>query len=346
MSISDLFLWKSTLQRWCVANCEFLFDGLVHWVTKELNHFSESLLIDVSGLSWGKLKINFRKVHSYASGNILFEEFVNEVHAQTLTIGEACGFELGRLDDVGVKREPIVVGLTIGTFKMVDDQLVQVLHDFWATLMGLDHQCSTVFNQFGFFSEARACTDEAHVLGEVQTPPLLVSDHVASQERHNHSISVSWRQVHWISDVEMGVHVNYFGIWHMSLHACDGSNRLGVVTAKDYWKVPLFNSFLCLWSKHCRGLHHICDIFSLKLVYIFLIWWKGVLRNCWISTSEGVRHLIRNWDLLIFDREFLEPGLWLENLWRHLNSILRLPSCKWISQNFEFSYAVPGLTHE
>jgi len=151
-------------------------------VAKELNQFSESLLVVVPGRTSGKLKVDFGKVHSYASGNVHLEELVEEVHAQTLAVGETRGFELGRLDDVGVKREPVVVGLAVGAFEMVDDQLVQVLHNVWATLMWLDHQCSTVLDQLSFFPEARARTDEAHVLGEVQTPPLLISDHVSGQE--------------------------------------------------------------------------------------------------------------------------------------------------------------------
>lgn len=151
-------------------------------MTKELNQFPESLLVVVSGRPGGELEVNFGEVHSYASGNVHFEELLEEVHAQTLAVGETRGFELGGLDDVGVKREPIVVGLTIGAFEMVDDQLVQVLHDVWATLVWLDDQCSTVLDQLGFFAEARAGTDEAHVLGEVQTPPLLIPNHISGQE--------------------------------------------------------------------------------------------------------------------------------------------------------------------
>ena len=299
----------------------------------------------MSGLSRGKLKVNFWEVHSHASWNIFLEEFVEEVHAQTLAIGEARRFELGRLNNVGVNREPIVVGLTISAFEMVANQLVQVLHDFWATLMWLDHQCSTVLDHFSFFSETRACTDEAHVLGEVQTPPLLIPDHIPSQEWHYHSVSISGWQVWRVTDVEMGVHVDNFGIRQMALHASDGSDCLGVVTAEDNRKVSLLNSFLGLWPKPCCGSHHICDILRLKLVNIFLIWWKGVHDNCRSSATVWVGHMIRNGDLLIFDRQLLEPWLRSEYLWRHLNSILRLPSCKWISQNFEFPNVSSGLNH-
>lgn len=111
---------------------------LVNLVAYEFKHFSEGLLIVLSGLAFAQFEVNLGEVHTDGSWDESLEKFVSEINLHAVVFWGSSAGEFASVNSVDVEGDP-VFGEVASVAEVLLDVLMDVVQFFDCAVLGLKY---------------------------------------------------------------------------------------------------------------------------------------------------------------------------------------------------------------